>query len=75
MGQEGLGHDPRGELLELLTVARARESGVADVVVEIEVTVVGPDGVVDSTIVSDHKDFGTTMEEKKRDLLKSDSSS
>ena len=35
------------------------------------IVIIGPDGVVDSSIVSGHSDFGTTIENKKRELLKS----
>ena len=38
------------------------------------IVIVGPDGVVDSAIVSGHQDFGKTIEKKKKELLGAPSS-
>ena len=35
------------------------------------IVIMGPDGVVDSSIISGYSDFGVTIENKKRKLLKS----
>ncbi len=35
------------------------------------IVIIGPDGVVDSSIVSGYSDFGITIENKKQELLKS----
>jgi hypothetical protein len=40
---EGLRHDPRRELLQLLVAARPRQARVAHVVVQIELGIVDPD--------------------------------
>jgi len=64
-----------GFSLPTLIDDRARIGNLYKVTSTPTIVIVGPDGVVDSAIVSGHKDFGTTMEEKKRALLKSDPSS
>ena len=35
------------------------------------IVIMGPDGVVDSSIISGYSDFGITIENKKRKLLRS----
>jgi thiol-disulfide isomerase/thioredoxin len=64
-----------GFSLPTLVDDRARIGNLYKVTSTPTIVIVGPDGVVDSTIVSGHKDFAETMEEKKRSLLKSNPSS
>lgn len=61
--------------LPTLVDDRARIGNLYKVTSTPTIVIVGPDGIVDSTIVSGHKDFGATMEEKKRALLKGNSNS
>ena len=44
---EGLRHDARGQSLQLFVASRARQAGVADVIIEIELIVINPDRVSD----------------------------